>query len=85
MKGEPMNSINLENEKLPVDKGESIEESANILPEDTKSENLAENNLPEEKSEESVSEQIEEVAIDYHLEDVEENEEVVGIGWQHNI
>lgn len=76
MKGEPMNSINLENEKLPVDKGESIEESANILPEDTKSENLAENNLPEEKSEESVSEQIEEVAIDYHLEDVEENEEV---------
>ena len=69
-----MNSNNLENEKLPVDTGEGIEESASILHEEVVSELLTEDKIPVDESEEQTSVKTKEVEIDYHLEDVEEEE-----------
>lgn len=69
-----MNSNNLENEKLPVDTGEGIEESASILHEEVVSELLTEDKIPVDESEEQTSVKTKEVEIDYHLEDVEEKE-----------
>lgn len=86
-KGKPMNSNNLENEKLPIDQGVGNEETSKEIPVEEVTSNQTEE-VDNQKSvaddtSEVVSEEVDNVKtdstdekeIDYHLEDVEETEE----------
>lgn len=68
-KGKPMNSNNLENEKLPIDQGVGNEETSKEIPVEEVTSNQTEevDNVKTDSTDEK--------EIDYHLEDVEETEE----------